>query len=423
MTYQIDSLANNKYQSPSEYLAAIRALDDTPHEFYEKSDFKRLDTAVEAEDDEDIAYVADYCLEAVRTLADSIALAFADPDQPGGDMIDAAGYYPGLAEAIALLTDPDKLDEDIGSLITDSARISWLHECCLNNEVVPPHVLEEYRLWDPDFLISFTDRVRSSSPWCHAVRYFVALDNRFLRTENYRLTTSNIDLSKWSPHPMMHILYPKNDFLALNKRPRVKPHPPFPQWYEEALAYPLPDEHPDVFKKYYRKRYEEFRSRLGEQLEGNELLGKYVLQTAPNPAFCPGIKPQVEIRGRTGTLLTPQLASQASQFDELLSSSQQVMGKLPLPQASESKEKGTKKKPGPKGPRKASANRRTAIKLLKQESLSGLEACKRLKDMKIPLPSKRLQTLYSKCDWVQWFNFDPKAFHKQWSADLKRPDF
>ena len=40
--------------------------------------------------------------------------------------------------------------------------------------------------------------------------------------------------------------------------------------------------------------------------------------------------------------------------------------------------------PGPKGPRKASANRRTAIKLLKKEGFIGLQACKKLKSMKVP---------------------------------------
>ncbi len=84
------------------------------------------------------------------------------------------------------------------------------------------------------------------------------------------------------------------------------------------------------------------------------------------------------------------------------------------------KQKG---KPGPKGPRKASANRRTAIKLLKQEGVGGLEACKKLKALKVPLHSERLQTLYGKFGWDKWFDSDSGAFYKQWSADLKRPSF
>jgi hypothetical protein len=78
------------------------------------------------------------------------------------------------------------------------------------------------------------------------------------------------------------------------------------------------------------------------------------------------------------------------------------------------------KKPGPKkGPRKASATRRAAIKLLHSEKTAGLEACKKLNDMGMPLPSKRTATAYNN-DWVTWFRHDANGFYKQWHADLKR---
>ncbi|MDA2924120.1 hypothetical protein MYX65_05600 [Acidobacteria bacterium AH-259-L09] len=129
------------------------------------------------------------------------------------------------------------------------------------------------------------------------------------------------------------------------------------------------------------------------------------------------------LRRKNDRLLSRVQTAWPRAMDELSFSQFHPSRELSTPQASASKKKARKKKPGPKGPRKASCNRRTAIKLLKQEGFSGLEACKRLKDMNIPLPSKRLQTLYGKCDWVHWFHNEPKAFYKQWSADLKRPSF
>jgi len=84
---------------------------------------------------------------------------------------------------------------------------------------------------------------------------------------------------------------------------------------------------------------------------------------------------------------------------------------------------GTRKSGGPKGPRKASGTRRTAMRFLKKEGFSGFKACKKLKELKIPLQSERLQTLYGKFGWDKWFRSDSKAFYRQWSADLKRPSF
>ena len=79
-----------------------------------------------------------------------------------------------------------------------------------------------------------------------------------------------------------------------------------------------------------------------------------------------------------------------------------------------------KKTSGPTGPREFTILRRSAMMLLKKkQGASGEEACERLNRMNVPLPSRRLQKIY-KGGWVQWFMHDPKAFHKRWSADLKR---
>ena len=77
------------------------------------------------------------------------------------------------------------------------------------------------------------------------------------------------------------------------------------------------------------------------------------------------------------------------------------------------------KRPGPKGPRESSIARRAAIRTLKAKGIKGLEACKRLNTIGIPLPAKNLQTFYNN-DWVSWFQNDSNGFYRQWSADLKR---
>jgi len=74
---------------------------------------------------------------------------------------------------------------------------------------------------------------------------------------------------------------------------------------------------------------------------------------------------------------------------------------------------------GPKGPQNSTVVRRAAMMLLKSEGRRGEEACKRLTQMKVPLPGKRLPTIYEG-DWLQWFKHDPPAFYKQWHSDLKR---
>lgn len=90
-----------------------------------------------------------------------------------------------------------------------------------------------------------------------------------------------------------------------------------------------------------------------------------------------------------------------------------------LPDAPEQGRTKRGRRSGPKGPRKTTVVRRTAMMLLKSEGLRGEEACKHLTQMGVPLQSKRLQEIYEG-DWVRWFKNDPKAFYKQWHIDLKR---
>jgi hypothetical protein len=76
--------------------------------------------------------------------------------------------------------------------------------------------------------------------------------------------------------------------------------------------------------------------------------------------------------------------------------------------------------PGPKGPRKATLARRLAIKFLSNQGLTGIEACRHLRTMNIPLPSKKLRLIYREKNWDEWFQHDSQAFYRQWSADLNR---
>ena len=59
-----------------------------------------------------------------------------------------------------------------------------------------------------------------------------------------------------------------------------------------------------------------------------------------------------------------------------------------------------RKRPGPKGPRQPTIARRAAVKLLKGRGITGHEACRKLNEMGIPLPSKRLRESYHD-DWVE----------------------
>ncbi len=77
------------------------------------------------------------------------------------------------------------------------------------------------------------------------------------------------------------------------------------------------------------------------------------------------------------------------------------------------------KRRGPKGPRKNTTLRRSFIKLLSSEGIKGREACEKLTQQGIDLPSKRLREIYEN-DWVKWFVTEPQDFYRQWSADLKR---
>jgi len=92
---------------------------------------------------------------------------------------------------------------------------------------------------------------------------------------------------------------------------------------------------------------------------------------------------------------------------------------VPLPEESENPEGKSAKRRGPKGPRKSTILRRSHIKLLNSEGTRGREACERLTQQGIDLPSKRSREIYEN-SWVMWFDTKPQGFYRQWSADLKR---
>jgi hypothetical protein len=73
-------------------------------------------------------------------------------------------------------------------------------------------------------------------------------------------------------------------------------------------------------------------------------------------------------------------------------------------------------KAGPKGPRQKTISR---CRLIGSCTDTGRDLCKYLNGCKVPLPSKKLQTIY-RGDWVSWFNADPGSVYKQISADRKR---
>jgi len=92
---------------------------------------------------------------------------------------------------------------------------------------------------------------------------------------------------------------------------------------------------------------------------------------------------------------------------------------IPLPEESENPEGKSAKRRGPKGPRKITIPRRSHIKLLNSQGIKGRDACERLTQQGIDLPSEKLQDIYEN-SWVMWFDTKPQGFYRQWSADLKR---
>ena len=71
---------------------------------------------------------------------------------------------------------------------------------------------------------------------------------------------------------------------------------------------------------------------------------------------------------------------------------------------------------GPKGPHKGALERDRLIGASKK---TGRKLCDYLTKVKCPLPSKKLRDIY-KSDWVLWFDNNPEAVYKYFSAARKR---
>ena len=84
------------------------------------------------------------------------------------------------------------------------------------------------------------------------------------------------------------------------------------------------------------------------------------------------------------------------------------------------KETKTRKRRGPKGPRKPTILRRSTIKLLRNDGITGRRLCEELDKRSIPLPTKDLNLIYDQ-SWVKWFDSDKVATQRQLSADFTRP--
>ena len=83
------------------------------------------------------------------------------------------------------------------------------------------------------------------------------------------------------------------------------------------------------------------------------------------------------------------------------------------------KETKTRKRRGPKGPRKPTILRRSTIKLLRNDGITGRRLCEELDKRKIPLQTDKLNFIYEQ-SWVKWFDSDKVATQRQLSADFTR---
>ncbi len=137
-----------------------------------------------------------------------------------------------------------------------------------------------------------------------------------------------------------------------------------------------------------------------------------------------GVKPHEQIRVKRVRELRYERADLQRELSKLIQESDFFKTKaeieqIPLPEESETSAGKSAKRRGPKGPRKKTTFRRSTIKLLNSEGTRGREACERLTQQGIDLPSKRSREIYEN-SWVMWFDTKPQDFYRQWSADLKR---
>jgi len=93
---------------------------------------------------------------------------------------------------------------------------------------------------------------------------------------------------------------------------------------------------------------------------------------------------------------------------------------IPLPKESETQAGKSAKRRGLKGPSKKTTVRRSTIKILRNDGITGRRLCEELDKRPIPLPTDDLNFTYEK-SWVRWFDSDKVATQRQLSADFTRP--
>lgn len=117
----------------------------------------------------------------------------------------------------------------------------------------------------------------------------------FLRCENWDLLQRPwfpaIYLSTKLDARFMRMVF----FMKAKNRLRIKPHPPFEEWYSRALAYPLPDDPQSYRLSYSRKERDRLLERAEECLRANVVEG-YRLSVMFRESFC-GNDLRVSARG------------------------------------------------------------------------------------------------------------------------------
>lgn len=193
------------------------------------------------------------------------------------------------AEDAAKLVAPEKLAEDITQFIIDNARLLWFMESLIDEEQVQNHVAGElfcfypeftknmlelhemYSAEKPEFFGGFTMFITGKwntarEPWYTAVRFQARYDKRVERIKGY---------------------------VADGVRSKVKPFPLFSCWYQEALAHPRLNAGPSTLTKYYKKKYEEYTSRLKEELTENRLVENFSFRTNFKPQLSDHEQPRL----------------------------------------------------------------------------------------------------------------------------------
>ncbi len=205
-----------------------------------------------------------------------------DEDWTEEDIAEIEAEHARVEEALSLV-DEATLREDIDLFVDLEAIVCWVMDSLEGEKGrVPDHVVGQIAVWYPDFFRDYIDYHEKhpnekpefvtallchhygafwdlrQKPWYRAVGFFGFRDVRHIRMHRY---------------------------LADEKRPRVHPHPPFEQWYESALEYPLPEDPPSYHLKYSRRERARFLDRLEGSLCG-PVVESYDLTVVFQKPFC-----------------------------------------------------------------------------------------------------------------------------------------